>query len=313
MGVVVKVLVTGASGFVGRNLVPYLKERHWEVITLDAEPAPLKGDGYENHIQYRLGSYSDINAIKDVLSGVKVIIHLASQSHVDRSISGPVQFIDDNVRGTLELFEVARHMSLEKLVHFSTDEVGACLEKGSFDENYAFDCGSVYSASKGAQELLVQAYIKTYDLPIVTTRCVNIFGPHQADEKLIPTIIRRAVKGESVPIYGNGMQKRQWVSVEHVCEYVNTVASANFIPPKTLLHITGTHEYPNVLIAHTILNLLNKPSNLIEHVADRLGHDVRYSLGRTFKTDDFIDLSYKEDSFLEDLKKTVNWYRGLYE
>lgn len=309
-----KVLVTGASGFVGRNLVPYLHERQWEVVTLDSLPAPLPNQGFENHIQYRLGSYEELSVKNaDVLKDVQVIIHLASQSHVDRSIDRPIPFVDDNVRGTLELFEVARHMRLEKIVHFSTDEVGACLEKGSLEEGYEFNCGSVYSASKGAQELLVQAYIKTYDLPIVTTRCVNIFGAHQADEKLIPKVIRAAIKGEPIPVYGDGMQKRQWVHVDHVCEFVNIAASANFIPPKTLLHITGTHEYPNILIVHTILSVLGKPHSLIKHVADRLGHDTRYSLGRTFKTNDFIDLEYKESEFIPDLIKTVNWYRGLYE
>lgn len=305
-----KVLITGASGFVGKNLVPYLHERHWDVITLDALPAPVGLSGFENHIQYRLGSYGELSAkSSDVLSGVRVVIHLASQSHVDRSIDGPVPFIDDNVRGTLELFEFCRKLDLEKIIHFSTDEVGACLQEGSFKEDYVFECGSVYSASKGAQELLVQAYIKTYDLPIVTTRCVNIFGPHQATEKLIPKTISSALGGLPVPVYGDGMQKRQWVHVDHVCEYVTAVAAGNYIPPKTVLHITGTREIHNVMLVQSILGLLGKPSELIKFVPDRLGHDVRYALGRTDKTNDFIDLEYKESSFFEDLKKTVNWYR----
>lgn len=302
-----KVLVTGASGFVGQNLVPYLVERQWEVVTLDALPAPEGHPGFQSHIQYQLGSCSGLSP--GDLDGVRVIIHLASQSHVDRSITGPFAFIDDNVKGTLELLELARKLpGLEKVVHFSTDEVGACLETGALTEEYKFDCGSVYSASKGAQELLVQAYIKTHDLPVVTTRCVNIFGPYQAEEKFIPKVIRSAMELQPIPIYGSGMQKRQWVHVEHVCEYVTTVASANFIPPRTLLHITGTSEYPNILIAHAVLNMLGASAGLITHVADRLGHDVRYALGRTEKTDDFIDLKYGEEQFLTDLRRTVNWY-----
>lgn len=299
--------MTGASGFVGQNLVPYLVERQWDVVTLDMAPAPEGLAGFEKHIKYQLGSYNGL--LPKDLEGVQVVIHLASQSHVDRSITGPVAFIDDNVKGTLELFELCRKLpGLDKIVHFSTDEVGACLETGSFEENYTFDCGSVYSASKGAQELLVQAYIKTHNLPIITTRCVNIFGPRQAEEKFIPKVIRSALSGQVVPVYGSGMQKRQWVHVEHVCEYVTIVASANYIPPRTVLHITGTSEYPNILIAHTVLSLLNAPASLIKHVEDRLGHDVRYALGRTADTDDFIDLKYREEQFLDDLRKTVGWY-----
>lgn len=304
-----KALVTGASGFVGRNLVPYLHERHWDVVTLDALPAPIEGQGYGQHIQYRLGSYE--KDLASLIEGVKVVIHLASQSHVDRSISGPVAFIDDNVKGTLELFEACKSLRPEKILHFSTDEVGACLETGAFEETYQFDCGSVYSASKGAQELLVQAYIKTFDLPIITTRCVNIFGPHQAEEKFIPTVIRKALNFEAIPIYGSGMQKRQWVHVKHVCEFVASAALATYIPPKTLLHITGTSEFPNILIAHTVLSLLGQPASLIQHVADRLGHDERYSLGRTGKTDDFISVRYSESDFMSDLKETVSWYQGV--
>ena len=269
-----RILVTGSEGFVGKNLVPHLRRNQVDVVTLDKQSS-----SDQHHIQYRLGSFSE--ALGERLAGVDCVIHLASESHVDRSISGPKEFVDNNVAGTLELYEACKPHKDLKIVQFSTDEVGACLDSGELVEEYKFKVGSVYSATKAAQELLAQAYINTFDLPIITTRCVNIFGPYQADEKLIPTVCRRAMMNESIPVYGNGMQTRQWVSVSHVCEFLNEVATSNYIPPKALLHITGTKEIHNILLVRTILSILEKPGSLISHVKDRPGHDVRYALGRS--------------------------------
>lgn len=300
------ILVTGSEGFVAKSLVPYLRSNQIEVTTLDKDPS-----SDPSHIQYRLGSYS--GELSRFFEGVDCVIHLASESHVDRSITGPKEFIDNNVTGTLELYEACKpHKDHLKIIQFSTDEVGACLDRGELTEEYKFHTGSVYSASKAAQELLAQAYIKTFDLPIITTRCVNIFGAHQADEKLIPTICRKAIRDERVPIYGSGMQMRQWVSVEHVCEFLNVVATSTYIPPKTLLHITGTREIHNILLARSILNMLGKPGSLITHVTDRLGHDTRYALGRTEETDRWGVPQYLEENFMKDLEQTVEWYRSKY-
>lgn len=281
-----------------------LRDRQLKVFTLDKNPS-----SEPEHIRYRLGSYEGLK-----LPEVDAVIHLASESHVDRSISGPQEFIDNNVKGTLELYETCRHFpNLKQILQFSTDEVGACLPSGELVEEYKFNTGSVYSASKGAQELLSQAYIKTFDLPVIITRCVNIFGTHQADEKFIPTICRNAALNKAIPIYGNGLQMRQWVSVKHVCEFVAYVATSSFIPPGSLLHITGTKEIYNILLARSILSILGKPASLISHVKDRLGHDVRYALGRTDETDRYGVPVYDEGNFLTELEETVQWYRGKYE
>jgi dTDP-glucose 4,6-dehydratase len=296
-----RVLVTGAKGFVGTNLVEYLKEKQIEVVGLDKRPG--------TDIQYRLGSMGNPPS----LAGVEVIIHLASQSHVDKSITGPVKFLQDNVDGTLELFEICRNdPDIKQIILFSTDEVGACLETGSFKEEFRFDTGSTYSATKGAQELLAQAYIKTFHLPIIITRCVNIFGPYQADEKFIPTVCRYALADQGVPIYGSGLQQRQWVHVSHVCDVLNYLCVYQFFPPKTILHITGTKEIYNILLARTILNLLGKFPDLITHVPDRLGHDLRYSMERTDKTNNFGLPEYDESGFMNDLERTVRFYEELY-
>lgn len=303
-----KVLVTGSVGFVGKNLCPYLQNHNIEVVGLDKDS---NGKPDENFLQHQLGSWSGFNLSQFLdYHQISSIIHLASESHVDRSISGPKAFIDNNVLGTLELFEAVKNARNEvPIILFSTDEVGACLESGAFlEKGQPFKCGSVYSASKGAQELLAQAYINTHGLQIITTRCVNIFGAHQASEKFIPTVIRKALYDESIPIYGNGMQERQWVHVDHVCKILNELAVSTCIPPESVLHITGTHEFPNNLLAHTILSLLNKPSSLIQYVSDRLGHDVRYALGKSEETDRFGLPEYDPGNFMDDLKRTVSWY-----
>lgn len=318
------VLVTGSSGMVGRNLCRHLKNNQFEVIGLDYQtpdsPPDLQPEsikpwlgsfGLDGFLKYRLGENSDDlrASILEKLNGVEYVIHLASQSHVDRSISHPQQFVIDNVAGTLELLEMCRSLpNLQRIVHFSTDEVVACVESGSAKEDATFRCGSVYSATKGAQELLVQAYIKTHKLPIVTTRCVNIFGPEQNIEKFIPKIVWSAVNDQKVPIYGDGSQTREWVHVDHVCDVINWAMLNTYMPNGKVVHIVGTKEIQNIVIANLILGRLGK-SHLIEHVADRLGHDVRYSLDAG---DAHVvwDMPTYQGSFVRDLFKTVDWYLG---
>lgn len=294
-----KVLVTGSCGFVGQNLVAHLESKQIEVVTLDYRPSARSG-----HIEYRLGERRSYPEVK--WPSVDWVIHLASESHVDRSIHGPYPFIENNVIGTLELLEAYKKT---KIILFSTDEVGACLKTGEFEESFNFNCGSTYSATKGAQELLAQAYAKTFGTEIIITRCVNIFGPHQASEKFIPTVIRNALADKPIPIYGNGMQMRQWVHVDHVCDFLNYIVASNFIPP-TILHITGTKEIYNLALARMILNFLDKPSSLISFVEDRLGHDERYALGKS-TTDEFGCPSYDVSKFDSHLKSTVDWYKNL--
>lgn len=314
-----RVLITGSSGFIGKNLCLHLRENKFWVRGLDMY-APQDLSHVDDFIQYRLGDYKKNynTSLRDAVADVDLVIHLASQSHVDNSIRGPKVFIDDNVHGTLELYESCLDLdrkkplsNIKRIIQFSTDEVGACLDEGSFFENGPFNCGSVYSASKAAQECLAQAYAKTFNLPILTTRCVNVFGKHQANEKLIPTIIKRALSGQKIPIYGSGYQTREWVSVDHVCEYLNTLVLANFIPDGTTVHITGTREMPNIVMANLILGMLGVSHSQISHVEDRMGHDERYSLGRSDSTDHWDLPTYKnENKFMSDLISTVEWYKN---
>lgn len=325
------VLVTGSSGFIGRHLTRHLKKNQFTVLGLDYQAADdgafwnkdslpskeqvctwLESFGLDGFIKYRLGSYENDSVRESVLEklqGVQVIVHLASQSHVDRSIKSPRQFVDDNVNGTLELYELARLLpNLLKIIQFSTDEVVACIDEGSAKEKDIFRCGSVYSATKGAQELLAQAYVKTYRLPIIISRCVNVFGPEQSLEKFIPTIASKIISGEEIPVYGSGYQTREWVYVDHVVECVNWMALNSYIPDGTILHITGTKEIPNLVMIEAIKGILGKDAK-VSHVQDRPGHDVRYSLDAG---DSHIvwDMPKYGGNFIEDLKTTLSWYIG---
>lgn len=306
------ILVTGSSGFVGRNLCQLLNSNGLKVFGLDYE----SDDTFPgvDFLQYRLGSHM-FDLLRTWLESkqIETVIHLASESHVDRSIAGPMPFVTNNVAGTLELFEACRLVGVQKTILFSTDEVGACLKDGAYTERgMGYNCGSVYSATKAAQEVLAQAYSKTHGMQIITTRCVNIFGPHQREEKFLPKVIKNALNGVSIPIYGSGMQLRQWVPVRHVCDVLNFVAVSTHIPGDTILHITGTREMPNIVVAHTVLHLLGAP-NLLQHVTDRLGHDERYALARTEETDAFGLPEYDPSEFMADLKETVEHYKGMYE
>lgn len=301
-----KILVTGSSGFVGKNLVPHLKANHFDVLTLDA----VSNDLFETNFEYKLGTFSPITMEMIEKSGAQSIIHLAAQSHVDRAISGPRKFVDDNVNGTIELFEVARKMELQNIILFSTDEVGGSVEEGSFFENDPMKPENTYAATKAMQEHLAQSYVKAYDLPIVITRCANIFGKHQADEKFMPTVIRNALADKPIPVYGNGKQIREWVPVEFVCEFIHFLAQASFVPPMSRLHITSSETgIQNLHLVYMVLAILGKPTSLVSFVSDRPGHDVRYSLGRSNATD-MYGLPNNERNFMKDLEETINWYRG---
>ncbi|MBK9390459.1 MAG: NAD-dependent epimerase/dehydratase family protein [Bacteroidetes bacterium] len=319
------VLVTGSSGFIGQNLCRYLKERNFKVIGLDAfRPnqkiykhhfltfKPESTDYVDEFIEYRLGTTAKKEVLSEVLGRVNWVIHLAAQSHVDTSINDPMVFAKDNFAGTIELFEEIKNLQqMPRVILFSTDEVGACLHEGEFYEDGKFVTGSVYSASKAAQEHAATAYIKKYNMPIYITRCVNVFGPGQAYEKFLPRIIINALEDKKVPIYGSGYQQRQWVYVDHVCEFLNVMLLANYMPHGKAVHITGTKEIPNILLARLVLGILNKPQSLVEHVRDRLGHDERYALGRTEETDQWSLPEYA-GPFDQDLMRTIEWYVGQY-
>ena len=316
------VLVTGGAGFIGSNLVRLLrKERpEWTVVNLDkltyagnAESlADLRGD--PGHVFAR-GDIANAALVEHLIRshGVDAILNLAAETHVDRSILGPSIFVETNVSGTQVLLEAARQARISRFVQISTDEVyGSLGSKGKFSESSALKPSSPYSASKTAADLMVLAYGHTFDMEVVVTRCSNNYGPYQFPEKLIPLMIANAIEGRKLPVYGDGMQVRDWIHVEDHCRAL--LAALEQGRSGEVYNIGSDNEWPNLQIVSRLLEILGKPRDLIEHVKDRPGHDRRYAIDAAKA---HAQLSWAPRiPFSDGLKSTVEWYvqnRGWWE
>ncbi len=302
------ILVTGGLGFIGSNFVKYMFEEAGanvdDIIVVDA----LKYGSNENNLkdlEYRFvkGDICDYELIAKLVKGVDAIVNFAAETHVDRSISNPYAFIESNVIGTYTILEAMRRgNSNAKLVHVSTDEVYGDIEEGSFNEDDMLKPSSPYSASKSAADMFVLAYVRTYGLNAVITRCTNNYGPYQFPEKLIPKAILRAKMDMKIPIYGTGENVRDWIFVKDHCEAINLVMDKG--DKGEIYNISSGEERTNLEVVNEILNIMGK-KDLIEFMEDRPGHDIRYSLDSS-KT---RSLRWKpKHNFKEGLKETVDWY-----
>ena len=298
-----KILVTGGLGFIGCNFVRYMADKA-EIIVIDA----LKYGSNENNLKgldYKFvrGDICDYELMTELVKGVDAIINFAAETHVDRSISNPFAFIESNVIGTYTILEAMRKVNLEvKLVHVGTDEVYGDIEKGSFKEDDMLKPSSPYSASKASADLIVMAYVRTYGLNAVITRCTNNYGPYQFPEKLIPKAILRAKMDMSIPIYGTGKNVRDWIYVNDHCEAINLVLERG--KRGEIYNISSGEEKTNIEVVSEILKIMQRPG-LIEFVEDRPGHDIRYSLDSS----KVRELGWKPKyGFSEGLKETVEWY-----
>jgi dTDP-glucose 4,6-dehydratase len=308
-----KILVTGGAGFIGSNFLYYLAESHsdWEVVCLDKLTyaghyktiEPLIRDG---NISFIKGDIADRACVDGIISaGIEVVVNFAAESHVDRSILDASPFIRTNVLGTQTLLDSARANGVERFLQVSTDEVyGALGADGLFHETTPLAPNSPYSASKAGADLLVRAAFKTHGFPTLTTRCSNNYGPYQFPEKLIPLMINNALNNEPLPVYGDGMYIRDWLHVRDHCEAITTVLEHG--KPGEVYNIGGDSEKENLWIIQTLLQLLDRPSELITHVKDRPGHDRRYAIDHSRITDELgwqprIDLK-------QGLQSTVQWY-----
>lgn len=327
------ILITGGAGFIGANFVEYLVENlsNSSIIVLDK--LTYAGDKknlakVKSHPKFKFieGDICDVDLLQELFETHKItdVIHFAAESHVDNSITGPEAFIQSNIIGTFRLLEQARASWLEKpmqlkesfkkarFVHISTDEVyGSLGESGLFTETTAYAPNSPYSASKASSDMLVRSYFHTYGLPVVTTNCSNNYGPYQHKEKLIPTIIRKALAGEPVPIYGTGKNIRDWLYVVDHCKGIQQVWEEGRLGET--YNIGGNNEYTNLDIAHRICAILDEklPSDkpydsLIEFVEDRLGHDFRYAIDATKIKEELNWIP--DENFDSGIEKTVNWY-----
>lgn len=310
-----KILVTGGAGFIGSNLVRFLLtgKKTLEVINVDkltyaGNLENLAGLEDENRYQFVRADIADVQKMEKVFEDHRpdVVMHLAAESHVDRSIEDASPFIKTNVLGTQILLDCCLKYDVGRFVHVSTDEVYGTLSEDdpAFTESHRIDPSSPYSASKAASDLLVLAYHRTHGLPAVITRCSNNYGPYQFPEKLIPLMIRNAMRDEPLPVYGDGRNIRDWIHVMDHCEALALVAEKG-VSGQTY-NIGGQAEVRNIEVVLGILRILGKPESLIRYVKDRPGHDWRYAMDiRKIRNELGWSPSF---SFEQGLEETVRWY-----
>ena len=305
-----RILVTGGAGFIGSNFVHYMLKTHpeYEITVLDkltyaGRIENLKG--LEDRITFLKGDICKKEDAEKAMSGCDIVFHFAAESHVDRSIDGASAFIETNVFGTYVLLEAARKLNVKKFVHISTDEVYGEIEEGSFKETDILNPRNPYSASKAGAELLAKSYFTTHGLPVVITRSSNNFGPCQFPEKLIPLFITNLFNNKKVPVYGDGLNVRDWLFVTDNCEAIDVCSLKG--KDGEVYNIGGGNEKTNIWITKFILKELGKGEDMIEFVKDRPGHDKRYSLDCRKMTEQ-TGWKPKHD-FETALKETIKWYK----
>jgi dTDP-glucose 4,6-dehydratase len=308
----VRLLVTGGAGFIGSNFARHVLEQHPgdEVVVLDKLTYAGRVETIQDLIdggrcRFVEADIADQEAVREALAGCDAVVNFAAESHVDRSIEEPGHFIQTDVYGTYVLLEEARAAGIERYVQISTDEVYGSIEEGSFTERSPLDPSSPYSASKAGGDLIVAAYCHTYGMNATVCRASNNYGPFQYPEKLIPLCVLNALHGDPLPVYGDGMQVRNWLYVTDHCSAIDTVVRSG--KAGETYNIGSPDELPNIDVVRKIIELTDADESLIQYVTDRPGHDRRYSLSSEKTT---AELGWKaEVSFEEGLAATVEWYR----
>ena len=305
-----RLLVTGGLGFIGSNFVLNVLKNNSDIIVTNVD-AELTGsdlrnlDGLKDSSNYKYvkGNITNKILMEELIGNSDAVINFAAETFVDRSILDANQFLVSNIRGTYTILEILRKQK-KRLVQISTDEVYGSLENGSATEDFRYNPSNPYAATKASAELLVNSYVKTYDLDCVITRCTNNYGPRQFYEKLIPKTIFLANHDKIIPIYGTGKNIRDWIFVDDHCEAVYNVLLNG--KSGESYNISSNNELDNTTIVKKILEIMNKSSNLIEFVDDRPGHDLRYSLdsSKIRKSLKWIE----KTTFQEGLEKTIEWY-----
>jgi len=307
-----RLLITGGAGFIGSNFLRFMLNKYPQYHFLNVDKLTYAGNSLtiedlNSHPNYRFvqGDITDGSLMNELVSNVDVIVNFAAESHVDRSIESPDIFVKTNILGTQVLLEAARKHGIQRYVQISTDEVyGSLGHEGYFTESTPLSPNSPYSASKAGADLLVNAYFHTFGLNTVTTRCSNNYGPYQYPEKLIPLFIQKALNGESLPVYGDGLNVRDWLHVEDHCSAIDLALHKG--RAGEVYNIGGHNERTNLQITRTLLEALGKSESLITFVEDRLGHDRRYAIDPS-KTSS--ELGWKPKySFETGIKQTIDWY-----
>lgn len=308
-----KLLVTGGAGFIGSNFIRYILKKYpeYEIINLDkltyaGNLDNLKDIEGNERYEFVKGDVCDEKIVDEVLGkGVDAILNYAAESHVDRSITGPKDFIMTEFVGTYTLLEAAKKHGIKKYVQISTDEVYGSIDEGAFTEETPYAPNSPYSASKAGGDHLCRAYHVTYDLPVIVTHSCNVYGPYQYPEKIIPLFATNILRGKKVPLYGDGKNVREWIYTEDHCRAVDVILHEGKVGE--VYNIGSGYEITNVELTRMVLDELSVGDEAIEYVEDRLGHDRRYAIDFTkLKT----ELGWEpEVDFGGGLADTVKWYQ----
>jgi dTDP-glucose 4,6-dehydratase len=307
----VRLLVTGGAGFIGSNYVRWVLGHADDAVTVfdsltyAGNLANLREVEDDPRYAFVKGDICDRSALEEAMAGHDAVVHFAAESHVDRSIVSPDDFIRTNCGGTNVVMDVARRAGVERVVHISTDEVYGSVVQGSSTENDPLDPRSPYSASKAGSDLIALSYHSTYDLPVVVTRSSNNFGPYQYPEKVVPLFVTNLLDGRKVPLYGDGMNVRDWCHVADNCAAIDLVLRRGAVGE--IYNVGAGNELPNRELTERILALCGADDSMVEMVTDRLGHDRRYSID----TAKVRALGWRTEHDLDAaLAATVDWYRS---
>ena len=307
-----RLLVTGGCGFIGSNFIRYMLKKHpsYKIINLDkltycGRRESLKDIEKDKRYKFVKGDICDEKIVGELIKGCDAILNFSAESHVDRSIKDASSFVNTNVHGTQVLLDAAKKKRIKRFVQISTDESYGSIQKGSFKETSLLHPNSPYAASKAAGDHMALAYYTTFKLPVIVTRSSNNFGPYQFPEKVIPLFITNLLENKKVPLYGDGMNVRDWLYVLDNCRAIDVVLHKG--RPGEIYNIGGGYEIPNIKLTRIILKLLNKTYDMIKYVPDRLGHDRRYSLDST----KIKRLGWKPaKDFNTAIRETIKWYKN---
>jgi dTDP-glucose 4,6-dehydratase len=312
-----KLLVTGGAGFIGSNFVrmaltdklPEFSVEQLTVLdllTYAGDEENLKPIASDKRYKFVKGDIRDLELAKKLMQDADQVVHFAAESHVDRSIEGGSEFVSTNVMGTQVLLDAAKSSNIKRFVHVSTDEVYGSISEGSWPEDHPLLPNSPYSASKAGSDLLVRAYNRTHKLDTVITRCSNNYGQYQFPEKVMPLFITNIIEGKKVPLYGNGLNVRDWLHVDDHCRGIALALTKG--RAGEVYNIGGGTELTNVELTHKILKAMGVGEEFIQPVEDRKGHDLRYSVDISKINK---ELGYSPQvNFEEGLEQTINWYKS---